>query len=161
MDRCQHRAPGRLDAHTEAVLLGVLADLGSIQEAGVDQGDQPSPGEEGPHAHAVRQAGQPRGGELSARLPAGGRCRAPHRPGMRHEAWDFPGVRPEAAAVGRDHTEAAHVRGAAVQVFQRVVRQAKHERGILIQRARFRGWRLAAGTLDPAQWQRPGLSDII
>ena len=156
VDRCQHRAPGRLDAHTEAVLPGVFANSGPIREAGVDQGDQPSPGEEGPHAHAVRQAGQPHSGELSARLLQLGDV-GPRTGQVCDEAWDFPGVRPEAAAVGRDHTEAAHVRGAALQVLQRVVRQAEHIRGILVRWARFRGWRLAAGTLQPAHWQRPGL----
>ena len=106
----------------------------------------PPPREEGPHAHAVRQASQPRGGELSARLLQVGDV-GPPTGQVCDEAWDVSGVRPEAAAVGRDHPEAAHVRGAALQVLKRVVRQAEHIRGILFWRARFWGWRLAAGPL--------------
>ena len=47
--------PGGLHSQIEAVLLSVLADLGSVQQAGVHQGDQDNPPrEEGPHAHALR-----------------------------------------------------------------------------------------------------------
>ena len=60
VDCCQHHALGGLYMHTEAVLLGMFADLGPIQEAGVQQGDQPPtpPGEEGFTRESAGSSGQ-------------------------------------------------------------------------------------------------------
>ena len=116
----------------------------------------PPPRKEGPYAHAVRQAGQARGGKLCARLLQVGDV-GPRTGQVCDEARDVPGVRPEAAAIGRDHTEAAHVRGAALQVLHRVMRQAVRIRGILFWRARIWGWRFTSGTLQPAHRYRSAL----
>ena len=91
----------------------------------------PPPREERPHGHAVRQAGQPRGGELRARLVQVGDV-GPRKGQVRDEAWNLPGVPSEVAAIASDVTEAAHVRGAALQVLKGVVRQAERVRGILL-----------------------------
>ena len=83
----------------------------------------PPPREEGPHAHAVRQPGQPRGGKLRARLLQVDDVRL--RTGqVRDEAQDLPGVRSEAAAIGCD------VRGATLQLLHGAMLQAKHVQSI-------------------------------